>query len=112
MTTPWDRLKRELMLDGLEEHKAYKAAVSTSASLATAIGETVQTDVAGFIIHNNDSSTTLYIQFDGNAATANSFPIPAGSQYFVKGTNTMLGNVRLFAASEVDARIIQLTAID
>jgi len=112
MTTPWTKIVRRLSLDALEEHKAYKAAITASTSLATAIGEAMQDDAAGFIIHNDDSSTTLYIQFDGTDATANAFPIPAGSQYFVKGTETMLANVRLYAASSVDARIIQLTAID
>ena len=94
------------VVDGYEDHKGYSKAVTTSASLEATLGEALPTAVVAVTIYKSDSSTTLYYQCDGNAASNTSFPIPAGASYTAAGDKPQLDDIRLYAASSVTAGIV------
>jgi len=94
------------VVDGYEDHKGYAKAITTSSSLETILGEALPSNVVGVTIVNTDSSTTLYMQADGNAATATTFPIPAGMSYIASGDKAQLDNLRLYAASSVNVGVM------
>jgi hypothetical protein len=90
MITPYD--------SQLCDHKAFKATVTASATIASTIGEALPGNaIALTFILSGDNP--LYYQCDGNAADSDSCEMPAGMVYTVYGGKTKLDNIRLYGAA-------------
>lgn len=97
MITPYD--------SQLCDHKAYKATVTASATVAATIGEALPANAIAltFVVSGDN---TLYYQCDGNAADSDSCEFPAGMVYTVYGGKTNLDNIRLYGAAGAEVGIV------
>lgn len=99
-------VSREIALDGYLCKKGYTKAVTASATIAATIAEALPATVVACTIVNYDDTDPLFIQFDGSAADANAFSIPAGAGMTISGDSDAMALVRLYAASSRSVGII------
>ena len=89
------------LVDGYKDRLSVLAAVSSSTTLATALGEALaSTDVGVTIISNGD----LHYSPDATDADANNAKLP--TVYTIMGGKTQLDRVRLYSASSQNVSFI------
>ena len=84
--------------------------LTSSATLATALGAALSTE-GGAVLINNESANTINISVDTTAATAADFALASGKAITLYGDEIRLGKIRLFAASSSAVSLMEFEII-
>lgn len=79
---------------------------ATSESLDD-LSHTLHADVEALIITILSDGETVFVRFDGSAATVNSFPLAAGGTYKISGNKGALSALRFYCTAGGDAYLLQ-----